>query len=65
MVIYMNSTDLKEAELPRSPVRGTDTLVIGVQCDAVAPCFTHVEALGMPDMRLQPYVLLLSPCILS
>lgn len=42
------------------PVAGPITFVCGPFPKAVAPLFNHVKAFCMPNMRLQPNVLLLS-----
>lgn len=41
-------------------VAGTIAFVCGSVPQAVAPLFHHVEALGVPNVRLQPYILSLA-----
>lgn len=48
------------------PVHGSGALVIGAQRQLEAPSVRHVEALGVPDVRLEPGVpaLALAPRVL-
>lgn len=51
---------LKEAEVRHGAVAGPVALGRGPLPEAVAPPLHHVKSFGMPDVSLQPYVLLLS-----
>lgn len=42
-------------------VTGAITFIRGSVPEAVTPLFNHVEALGVPNVRLQPHVLSLTP----
>lgn len=42
-------------------VAGAITFIRGSIPEAVTPLFNHVKALGMPNVRLQPHVLPLTP----
>lgn len=48
---------LQEAVAAHCPVGGPIALVCGSVPEAVTPLFNHVEALGMPNVSLQPHVL--------
>lgn len=57
----MTSVHLQQAVAAHCPVARPVAFVSGSIPEAVAPLFNHVEALGMPNVCLQPNVLPLSP----
>ena len=59
-----SSTHLYETMMYRGPVCGPDALVVGVEGDPVPPHVCHVEALGVPDVCLEPHVFVLSAHVL-
>lgn len=52
---------LQQAVAAHCPVARPVAFVRGPLPEAVAPLFNHVEALGVPNVRLQPHVLPLPP----
>lgn len=51
---------LQKAMTAHGSVAGTVAFVCGSVSEAVAPLFQHVEALGVPNVRLQPHILSLA-----